>query len=328
MLPAVSHLEADRAPRLAALWNTDRSALVALGAFNADAPSWRHPYARLIAVKSKHSFQSGVLLRTGIDAQAVDRFIGGLFAASWRAVRFDDLREDSLVHRHLQEAAQRLGLRWFTDARYERAGVRLGGDANWHGHISGSRHRRLQRARAKLAELGKVEARVVQGADVSDSNVDAFLRLEAMGWKRASALLSTDAEARFFREVARACRERGLVFFCELLLDGNVIASTSNFTLNGLGFAFKIGTDPTYARFGPGYLVEYAFLESAMRACPHLREMESGSQAGSFIEELWPERIAMVSGYLVAGKLPATYEMIKQRVKSARRSARHMLTSS
>ncbi len=328
MLPAVSCLEVDKAPRLAALWNADRSALLALGVFNAVAPSWRFPYPRLSTVKPKHSPQSGVLLRAGIDGEAVDHFLGGLFATSWRAVRMIDLREDSLVYRQLQEAAQRLGLRWFVDTRYERAGVRLGGDARWHDHVSRARHKRLQRARARLADLGKVEFRVVQGPDVTDGTVDAFLRVEAMGWKSASALLATDAQTRFFREVTRACREHGLVFFCELILDGNVIASTSNFNINGVGFAFKIGIDPTYARFAPGYLVEYAFLQSSMQAEHHPHEMESGSQAGSYIEELWPERIPMVSGHLAAGKFPATYETIKLRIKSARRSARRLLTIS
>jgi len=318
MLPAVRCLEADKRPQLAALWSADRSALIGLGVFNAVAPSWRFPYPRLSAVKSKHSFQSGVLLRAGIDAESVDLFIAGLFEGSCRAVRINELREDSIVHRQLQESAQRRGLRWFVDARYERAGVKLGDNARWREHISRSRHRRLQSARARLAKLGKVEFRIVQGADVSDANVEAFLRLEAMGWKSGSALLAKSEDTRFFREMTRACRERGLIFFCELLLDGKPIASTSNFSINGSGFAFKVGNDPNYAKFSPGYLVEYASLQSFMKGCPDVREMESGSQAGSYIEVLWPERIPMVSGHLVWGALPAAYATIKQRVKSAR----------
>ena len=88
MLPAVRFLEADNAPRLAALWNADRSELLAFGVFNAVPPSWRFPVPRLSAVKSKHSFQGGVLLRAGIDAEAVDGFVDELFGGSWYAVRF------------------------------------------------------------------------------------------------------------------------------------------------------------------------------------------------------------------------------------------------
>ena len=320
MLPAVRHLDTDKAPRLAALWNADRSILLALGVFNAVTPSWRFPYPRLSAVLTKYSLQSGVLLRAGIDVEAVDQFIGGLFSGPWRAVRITELREDSLVYRQIQEAALRRGLRWFVDMKYERAAVKLGEGAHWHEHISHSRHRRLRNAHSRLAKLGSVEFRVVQGAEVSESNAEALLRVEAMGWKRASALLAAPARAHFFREMVRACSGRNFVFFCELLLDGNVIASTSNFNVNGYGFAFKVGNDPTYAKFSPGYLVEYLFLQSCTQTCPDLHEVESGSMPGSYIEVLWPERIPIVSGHLVDGKLPAAYATFKQHIKGARRS--------
>jgi hypothetical protein len=40
MLPTVRFLETDKAPpRLAALWNSDRSELIALGVFNAVSPT-------------------------------------------------------------------------------------------------------------------------------------------------------------------------------------------------------------------------------------------------------------------------------------------------
>jgi CelD/BcsL family acetyltransferase involved in cellulose biosynthesis len=319
VLPAIRYLDTDKAPRFAALWNANRSALVALGVFNAVRPSWRFPFARLSAVRSKHSFQSGVLMRAGIDARAMDHFIDGLFGSSWRAVRFNELREDSFAFRQLLESAQRRGLRWLVDRRYERAAVELAPNSAWRKYIPHSRHRRLRRARAKLEELGHVEFRVVQGSDVSDGNADAFLRLESMGWKKKSVLLATSQETLFFREMMHACRERGLVFFCELLLDGTVIASTSNFQINGSGFAFKVGNDPAYAKLSPGLLVEYAFLESSAEMCPKLREIESGAQAGSFIELLWPDRIPIVSGHLLAGPLPTAYAFMKQHLKTARR---------
>ena len=122
VLPAVRYLEADKAPRFAALWNADRSALLALGVFNAVPPSWRFPYPRLSAVLTKYSLQSGVLLSNGINAAAVDQFVSGLFEGSCRAVRINEFREDSRVYQQIQDAALRLGLKWFVDARYERAG--------------------------------------------------------------------------------------------------------------------------------------------------------------------------------------------------------------
>lgn len=325
VLPAARNLAAREPPRLAALWNDDRSCLMALGIFDAVAPTGRFPYARLSTFRSIHSYQSGILIKAGVDETVVDAFLGGVVASPWRAVHMIDMREDSLVHRQLQDAARRLGLTWFVDRRYERAGVRLEDESRWRDHISRSRHKRLERARTKLAELGEVEFRIVQGTEVMDHTIDDFLRVEAMGWKRESGLLATEAGAQFFREVVQGCRDQGLVFFCELLVDGKVIASSSNFQINGVGFAFKIGIDPAYSKFGPGFLLEYIFLQSALRPLHHLHEMESGAQPGSYIEKLWPERIPMVSGRLVAGGLPTLWELIRQRARLFLRPVRTLV---
>jgi hypothetical protein len=105
-----------------------------------------------------------------------------------------------------------------------------------------------------------------------------------------------------------------------MLLDGDVIASISNFIVNGHGFGFKIGNNPRFAKFSLGYLAQYAALQAFAGTCPQLLEIESGSEAGSYIETLWPERIAMVSGHLVEGRLPSAYAKFKQRIKNAGRS--------
>jgi CelD/BcsL family acetyltransferase involved in cellulose biosynthesis len=316
MLPAVRYLEDDKAPRVAVLWDGERHMLLALGVFNCVASTWRFPIPRLSAVKSKHSFQAGVLLRAGIGAHAVDRFIDGLFGASWSALRFNELREDALIYRQLQDSAERLGLSWFVDRRYPRAALELDDRSAWRDHISASRHRRLQRARRKLATLGRLEFRVVAGSDIRAHHADAFLRLESSGSKCKTALLARVEDTRFFREMTQHGEKLGL-FFYELLLDDKVIASTTNFCVSRHGFAFKTGYDPTYRNLCPGFLVEYAFLESLDEggAPAGLREIESGAEAGSFLDELWPNRIPIVSGHLFAGKLPTIYARVRQRLK-------------
>jgi CelD/BcsL family acetyltransferase involved in cellulose biosynthesis len=320
MLPAIRLLAPEKNPLFGALWNADRSALMALGVFDTVQPDLRFPFARLSTFRSIHSFQSGVLLRADVEAEAVDRFLDGLFGASWQMVRFTEIREDSSVHRQLLDGAERRGIRWFPDSRYHRASLEIGGGAGWQDHISQSRHKRMRRAFEKLAELGRVDFRVVKGTEISDSNIEAFLRVESLGWKRESALLATSAGAQFFREVMQDCSRKGQAFFCELLLDGTVIASTSNFCLNGHGFAFKVGNDPNYAKLSPGLLVEYAFLLASVHAGLQLREIESGSQAGSYIEAFWPDRIPMITGHLVANALPNAYASLRHRLKQAKRS--------
>ena len=318
MLPAIRYLEADKTHRLAALWNADRSDLLVLGIFDVVPRTWRFPFSRLSAAKSKHSFQTGVLVRFGVDSVAVDRFVDGVFGGSWSTLRFKELREDSVVFRQLQESAARLGLSWFVDRRYMRASWKLGDDATWRSHIPRLRHKRLQRARNKLAALGTLEFRVVSGKDVSQCTTDEFLRLEGTGWKSESGLLANSDNTQFFAEMIRDCREHGMIFFYELVLNGTVIASTSNFRINEKGFAFKTGHDRAYATACPGILAEYAFLESGAASRMGLDEIESGSWVGSFMEGLWPDRIPMVSGHFFAGKMPAAYGSVRDRLRAVR----------
>jgi CelD/BcsL family acetyltransferase involved in cellulose biosynthesis len=259
-----------------------------------------------------------VLLRAGIDSGGVDRFVDELFGASWQAVHFREFREDSAVYRELQESAQRRGLSWFVDRRYTRACLKVGEDSCWRDHISSARHSKLRSARRKLASLGELEFRIVAGGDITESTTDALLRLESMGWKKESALLARANDTEFFREMVRGCREQGLLFFCELVLNGAVVASTLNLRVNGNGFGFKTGYDTAYAKLGPGTLAQYAFLESDGGACVGLKEIESGSWEGSFIEQLWPERIPIVSGHFFAGRLPSAYASIRHRFRAAR----------
>jgi hypothetical protein len=95
----------------------------------------------------------------------------------------------------------------------------------------------------------------------------------------------------------------GRLFFTELLLDDTVIASTSNLVSDGAGFAFKIGWDARYARMAPGYLNEVEFIRHMPASCGDLSFIDSGTSPGSFIEELWVSRRALVSGVFTTSAL-------------------------
>jgi len=319
MLPVLQHLENDIAPKFAAVWNDNHTTILALGIFNELPPSWQYPYWRLDAVKSKHSFQTGLLLRSGSEREALDYMLDNMLDGSCRGISFRELRENSILHRQLQQAAYRRGLNWVIDKRYQRASLTVGNGDCWRSYVSSSRHKNLRRARNRLGDINIVETRLLFGDDISDATVEHFLRLESLGWKASSSLLSTQEESVFFKEMTDACRSRGLLWFCELLIGGKVIASTANFCIGDAGFAFKIGMDPAYAKYSPGYLVEYGFLEASENNDFPLREIESGAQAGSHIEALWPGRVPIVSGHFVAGALPSVYSRLMQALKNSHR---------
>lgn len=318
MLPAIRHLQANNSPKLAVVWNSDQSAMLAFCAFDTVPVSYRFPFVCLSAVKSKHSFQTGILLRAGSEHEALDCLFDNLLDGNCRALAFSELREESLLHQQLQDAAYRRGLRWFIHNRYQRASLKIGDCARWRNFISGSRHKKLQNARARLGKLGEVDMRIAFGNEISDTTVERFLRLESLGWKAESSLRSTQEGYAFYKEMTDACRSQGMLFFCELLLNEKAIASTANFYVNDVGFAFKTGMDPSYAKYSPGFLVEYGFLEACDNNNFPFREIESGAQADSYIEVLWPERVTMVNGQFVAGALPGAYSALKQAIKRLR----------
>jgi CelD/BcsL family acetyltransferase involved in cellulose biosynthesis len=301
LIPAVRHLEADGSIRLATVWDERSSTLQALAPLKAVPPSWRFPWRRVEIWRAKHTFQGGFLLRADSDPQALGVLLDHVLDGRCRAIRFDEIRSDSAACRAVRRLVRGRREGCVTHGAYERASLSRTAMPKWREAISDARHRQLARARERLGEIGPVDLRLRKGAEITERVVDDFLRLESAGWKAPSSLRADPAEERFFREVCDAGRESGALWFCELSVNDRVIASTTNFLCGGDAFAFKIGYDPEYARFSPGLLVEYGLLEAVERGELEFGHFDSGTQAGSYLEELWAGRTEMISGHLVAG---------------------------
>jgi hypothetical protein len=98
-------------------------------------------------------------------------------------------------------------------------------------------------------------------------------------------------------------RADGDLFFTELLLDGQAIASSCNLCSGPDGFAFKVAFDPCFAKYGPGLLNELGFLKALEQGVDRFRFIDSGAAPGSFIEELWPDRVPLYSGAVALGRI-------------------------
>ena len=177
--------------------------------------------------------------------------------------------------------------------------------ARWRGHVSPSRLKCLERQWRKLSELGEPGWRYLRGDDVSDDTLERFLALEHAGWKGAegSSLRSDPRQEAFFLRMTTAFRADGDLFFTELLLDGQAIASSCNPRSGSDGFAFKVAFDPRSAKYGPGLLNELAFLKALEQGVDQFRFIDSGAAPGSFIEELWPDRVPLYSGSIALGRI-------------------------
>ncbi|MFN8095642.1 MAG: GNAT family N-acetyltransferase [Vicinamibacteria bacterium] len=320
VLPAVRRLEPGLQPVILAARDAEER-LVAIGVFRDRGASLRVPLRHLGAFRSRHSYLSGWLLDRDHAAAAMDAFValltrGGL---PWHGMVFPYAPADE-GHRLMLEASARAGGRWFEYARRTRAtlDVSAAGEPAIEA-LSSSRRKTLRRKRRQLEDAGPVEWRLRSGSDLGRC-VDRFLSLEDAGWKgqEGGSLLSTAAGEVFFREMIAGLAGEGRAFFTELSVGGTVVSSTCNLESGHEGFAFKIGWDPEYAAMSVGTLNEIELMRSAPACLRHLVRLDSGSEPGSYMDDLWRGRRILVDGFLAttaAGRVAARAAAVVRGVK-------------
>ncbi len=168
---------------------------------------------------------------------------------------------------------------------------RRGDEAQAAQAIGRSRRRDLDRRRRRLAEAGRLEHRsATSGAALAEA-VEAFLRLEASGWKgrAGTALASTPATAAFARTLY-AGRDGPVTPRADLLcLDGQAIAASLALVCGGTAALHKAAYDEAWRRFAPGLVLEDAIV-AAMHREGFAQRLDSVSAAGHVLESIYPDR--------------------------------------
>ncbi len=144
--------------------------------------------------------------------------------------------------------------------RYERALLQSGHapEAYFEASMSGKKRKELRRQFARLSELGKVAVERSDDAEGLGEWCDAFLSLEAAGWKgkEGSALASDPAKTTFFRNALAGAATAGKLERLAISLDGRPIAMLANFLAAPGAFSFKTAYDESLARYSPGVLLQ------------------------------------------------------------------------
>lgn len=276
--------------------------LVGAGVFVRSRGELRFPLSHLKSFRSIHSYLSGILL----DREKGEKAVRAMFQflrrndARWHGLDFACMPADGVQAELMFRVASEFGCAWHERERTARALFvpAEAGDAYLQANLSARRLKKLRQTRRRLEAIGRVEWRTLFGTEVTESSVESFLDLEHKGWKagKGMSLRSKPSHEAFFRELVDNFRRSGRIFFTELLLDGAVIASTSNLVAGDAGFAFKIGWHPDYADTSPGLLNEVAFVRGVTGPCRDLSYVDSGAEEGSFIEHLWAGRRALTHG--------------------------------
>ena len=192
----------------------------------------------------------------------------------------------------LAEQGRRHGVVW----REERAALAspLSPEAYLEASLSGKKRKELRRQHARLAELGTLE--VVRQRDEADLAlwIEAFLRLEAAGWKggAGSALACSPATASLFREALTGAGAAGRLERLAPRLDGVPVAMLASFRCPPLAFSYKTAFDESLSRFSPGVLLQRENL--AMLTDRHIGLTDSCASADHpMIDHIWRERRAV-----------------------------------
>ena len=274
---------------------------------------------------SRHSYISGTILHKDYAERSLQTLILGLKESlpHCHIIRADVLTEcEANIWEKMNDWK---GCRWSVTKTMKRAmlDVRLCNEAYIKQNISRRRLKDIKRRQRRLHEMGHVEWRMVfpQVKDLK-IHVEEFLRLEHMGWKGegGSSLYSNKADISFFRECSEALAEKAQIFFCELLVDDEIVASSVNFIVGGAGFAFKIGWNPNYAKYSVMKLCEYELVRNSSDLVTRLHRIDSGAVAGSYLDDLWPEQKKMVNGMLSLTKLGRFAMTIIERIRRCKSS--------
>lgn len=298
LLPALQHLAGHDEVRLVEI--EEQGQLIGLVPLAVQPRHGRLPVANIANWMHHHCFFGAPLIRRGHEHAAWAGFLAQCDAASW-APAFLHLRGLDAAGANAAAleavcAAQARPVRELL--RYDRALLRspLDADSYWEENVRPKKRKELRRLQKRLAELGELKARSLTTAGELSAWCDAFLDLEASGWKgrEGTALRCSASDTAFFRAAAEGAFAAGLLNMLRLDLDGRAIAMLVNFHHGAGAFSFKIAIDEALGRFSPGVLIEIENLR-AVQGDAAIAWMDSCAAADHpMIDSLWAERRSIV----------------------------------
>lgn len=298
VLPALLHLDPGASIVLA--W-IERSvggvtALQGVGVFRRSPGTRVFPWPHLSAYQSAHTYLGGLLIDRDNVLSVVESLQRFLSRRSnvWQGLEMPkvDLGAAGGLADVVQTLCRQRGLPAQLLGPQERSMLTIADcGEDLLRETLGKKLNEINRCMRRLGEQGGVTWHCLR-EDLPAESVEAFLRLEHLGWKGESgtSMRSTAAGEAFFRDMVARFDREGRALFTELRVEGRAVASTCNFTSGSMGFAFKVGWDPELRKLGPGMLNEVEFIRHVRERCPDLERFDSGASADSFINRLWPGR--------------------------------------
>lgn len=291
LMPAIEAFAAGRDVSVALVWSGD--ALAGLFPFERVSRYKGLPASALVSWQHSHTLLCTPLVRAGLERECLHALLDSLDQAM---VEFRYIPVAEPFHRALGAVLAERALESIVNHAYERGLLRKN-----RATISG----RLRRQVAKVERsLPGLRHRILEAHDDIGAWIDDFLRIEADGWKgrKGSAMASTPANERYFREIIRTAFRRHQIMGCGLDVGGRAIARRFTFTSEAGSYAFKTTYDESYAEYSPGVLLELDNVRQ-LDAHPRLEWQDSFTEGNVLaVERMWPDRRGMQT--LAAGVGP------------------------
>lgn len=259
------------------------------------------PVPLLVSWNAYAPYSVPLLDRDGA-VEAASALIDAAKAAGARALLLQSVATEGPAYAAILDAFTHRGLMPQFMRTYRRAGLDARGDAETtlRSALSAKKLKELRRQRNRLEDTGAVVFETITAPDLIGPALEAFLALEAKGWKgaRGTALIQHDGDAAFIRAAAPALAARGQFAVASLTRNGETLASGLILRDGGRAWFFKIAMDETEARTSPGVQLT---LDLTKHFCADAGLDFADSSADGehpMIDHLWRERIVIADVFV------------------------------
>jgi CelD/BcsL family acetyltransferase involved in cellulose biosynthesis len=259
------------------------------------------PVPMLVSWNAYAPFSAPLLDRDcGIDAAGA--LLDAARTAGARALLLQSIPTGGAAYAAIVAALERRGLMPEIMRSFRRAGLDARKDAETvlRDALSAKKLKDLRRQRHRLEDAGLVTFDVASAPERIGPALEAFLALEASGWKgeRGTALALHPGDAAFIREAAPLLAAKGQFEIVSLTRSGATLASGLILRDAGRAFFFKIAMDESEARTSPGVQLTLD-LTRHLCADPAIAFADSTADGEHpMIDHIWRERIEIADVFV------------------------------
>jgi CelD/BcsL family acetyltransferase involved in cellulose biosynthesis len=258
--------------------------------------AYRIPLSALVSADPYGTLGTPLLDEATAD-EAVRRMIRQARDARMRALILRDIPLEGSVITAFRRVLDEMKLAPRILQSRMRASLDATGDADiiLHDALGSKKLKELRRQRNRLAEHGVVTFHVARELDDIARALDAFLMLEASGWKGrcGTAMMQTDGDVAFMRRATAALSAQGQCEIVTLKAGMTTVASGVVLRHRDRAFWFKLGIDERFAKMSPG--VQLALdLTRHLCADPQIAFADSTADSDHpMIDPIWRGRLAI-----------------------------------